>query len=643
MLPDITRLLVDSDTKLLNADTQATIDLAKKAFETAIQSGLPEQITSARIGYAQVLVRLGYYKEAREVVQDMLASLPATPETVEAQIIAGICAAEIDDIDEAQKWYYDAADLSRKIHYTSGLANALNQLSSSVFLPRGQFNLALAAIDEAQVIWQENGEAHWSAPFLKAYIYLILGDRVLVRQALDEYLPVVKPATREAGGYYYLWARLCLDEEELGKAEEYLQLALRVANQTGVPDLNVWVRLEYSRFHRLKGEVPVAKSWAEDATRFAQRATYKYLYGMALIERSLSTWECGDTCSPEADLLEAKKVLGALKNNYDLARASLLLSAFYQQSKHAEANKAWIEAAEMILREGYIFILERERKFAFPLVASHLRDRDVRSRTAAENLIQKLATVAPPPLKIYGLGQFIVFQGRHRIPDQAWKRRKSGELLRYLILKAGHSAGREEILESLWPESSPSTALDLFHQATSTLRHILEQDLPDKFPSRYLSVEGERVFLHLPPASVVDFEQFEQNLPIAIQSGKIDRLQQALSLYTDELFPMDRYADWSASRRETLKELYLNGLLSLGQLYYAKDQYSQALDCSRRILQLDSWSEDAVLLGMNACLSLKDTPRALRLYIDLERTLKEELNISPRSDLRALAAQLRQE
>jgi DNA-binding SARP family transcriptional activator len=342
-------------------------------------------------------------------------------------------------------------------------------------------------------------------------------------------------------------------------------------------------------------------------------------------------------------LLEAREILTASGGDYDLARAVFLLAAFYDKQKKNLSSKIWLEACDHILKGGYVHILERMRTLAFPLVASHLRNRNARARSAAENLLQDLTRVSPPPLRINGLGQFIVWQSRRRIPDQAWNRRKAGELARFLLLKPNHSAGREEVLDGLWPDSMPTTAMAQFHQATSTLRHILEPDLPDKFPSRYLTVEGERVFLNLPPGTMVDFEQFEQVLPIAMRSMDVDDLEQALSLYTGELFPMDRYSDWSVSRRESIEELYQRGLLALGQAYFRQKQYFESLDCSRKILARDAWNEDAVLLGMQSYVNLRDFPRALRLYRELENTLAKELNLKPRADLRSLTNELRQD
>ena len=639
MHPETSKLLAEIDRLAKSGDIQGALKTADKALTQTQSEGIADLL---QVKLADLYSRVGQYAEARRLAGEVLQQESDGAVEAEASLILGTCAAETDAVDQAEEYFHRAAEISRRINDINLLGRSLHALASSVYLTRGQFQLALVTAENAAQFIQEAGQTHWGLPFLKAYIYQITGDHLRVRKALDELLPLVKPATQVAGGYYFLWARLSLDEEELEKAEEYLRLALRIANHLGTPDLNIWVRMEYSRYYRLTNLAPVARTWPADATHYAQRTGKRYLYGITLIENAQAAWETGDSASAESDLKEALEVLGKCGAAYDVARASLLLAANYQLQKDPAATQAWITAAEQILGGGYAFILERERTLAFPLVVSHMRSRNKHALKLAEQLMEQLARVAPPRLRIKGLGQFKVWQGRRSIPDQSWQRRKAGELLRCLLLEPDHSASREEVLEELWPDYTPSTAIDLLHQATSTLRHTLEPDLPDRFPSRYLWLDGERVYLQLPPGSWIDFEHFEQTLPTAIQTRNIENLKQALSIYSGELFPMDRYTDWSISRRESLNDLYLRGLLTLGDAYYKNQQYPEALACVRRSLERDPWNEDAVLLGMKIYASLQDVPHAQQLYERLKKTLKQDLDIGPRADLRQLAEQLRQ-
>jgi DNA-binding SARP family transcriptional activator len=270
-------------------------------------------------------------------------------------------------------------------------------------------------------------------------------------------------------------------------------------------------------------------------------------------------------------------------------------------------------------------------------VAAHTRHADRAVRQAAEAALELLAQVAPLPLRVVGLGAFVVWQGRRRIPDREWKRRKAGELFRWLLLQRDRRADRERALDALWPDQPADLAQPQLYQATSALRRLLEPDLPVKFPSRYLRFEGQQIELRLPPGSWVDFEQFEQALRVVARTAagqpvpEADRqtVIDALQLYHDDLFSDDRYAAWAAAPRERLAELRRRGQLALAASWLSAGDAPAALDACRTVLVDDAWNEEAVLLGMRACLALNDRPAAMRLYRGLEAALRLELGLAP--------------
>jgi DNA-binding SARP family transcriptional activator len=641
MLPDPEPLQTKMDDSNQGEENETLLTSAYTAVEQARQTN-SAHLAQALAYYARLLSQDGQPTLAQTRANEALQLESNTINSVEALLTLGFCAAQANQIDEAEKYFNQAADLSRKIRYPLGLASALQNLTSMVLLVRGQFHLGLTLIEEAGILLDELGKRHWIEPFLRGFIFQVVGDRRHCRQVLDELVSQIEPGTRLAAAYYLLWARLAMDEGDLEQAKEYLRLGLRVANRIGEVDLNLWIRLDYGRCHRLQNEAPAARTWAEDVLHQARQKDLKYFAGLALIERAQDNWETGDRLGAESDLNEAFGVLEPLGAAFDLARARFLKALWSRQAELPGAETAWIEAVRFIIREGFAFILEKEQDLAFPLIAAHMRSKTPEVRSATEELLRHLANVPPPPLRVAGLGQFSVWKGRKRIADQAWSRRKAGELFRYLLLQPHRAAGREIIIEALWPDSVSDSPADLLHQATSALRHALEPDLPDKFPSRYLKVEGEHIALILPPGSTVDFEDFERVLPLAIQNHGTDRLQEALSLYSGELFPADRYADWSEEKRQSLAELRQRGLLALAKAYLDQKQYYNVINCSRQVLAGDSWNEDAVLLAMQAYAGMQDIPHALLMYHDLERTLKKELGIAPRSDLRALAETLRE-
>jgi DNA-binding SARP family transcriptional activator len=561
--------------------------------------------------------------------------------SAEALITSGICAAETENLDAAEEVLHRAADHCRAIGYKAGLARALHNLSARVLIVRGKFNLAMAYMQEARSIRQELGMKDWAWPWLTAYIHLITGDRRHARQSLDELLREIEPATRSAGGYYFLWARYAVDEGEFDKAHEYLRLGLRIATQTGVPDLNLWMRIEQSRYYRKTGRLPEAREWAEDAVHYARRCGLRYFEGLAAYELALADWDAGEAQSAAARLAEAGAIFQLFAAAYDSALVLYTWALWDHLQRRPDAGQSWARAAVALELGGYAFLLEKNQETAFPLIAVHLRGSDPAARQASERLLRQLARVQPPALRVAGLGQFAVWKGRALIPEKNWQKRKAGELFRYLLIQPNRTAGKEAILESLWPERGLEAGSDILHQSTSALRRILEPDLPDKFPSRYLAYEGERISLVLPHGSQVDFEIFRQELHAGVQSKDPDRLQDAIGHYAGELFPLDRYAAWSAEMRESISALHQNGLLVLARVNFDKLQYADALDCCRTLLRLDPLHEEAALLAMRCHLELGSVIHAVRIYQSLEANLRQELGLEPGAELRALAENLK--
>lgn len=640
MLFDTQQNPLRSDDGESKGDIQTLLSNAYEAVENARKFD-QTRLSQALAIYTRLLTRNRQFDLVSLYAHEILSIEPQSDSAVEAIIALGICAANDNDLGEAETNFHRAAELSRKIGYLMGLARSLHYLASMVLLLRGRFHLALTFIEEAGQLSEEQGNRFWNEPILRGLIYQTVGDRRHCRQVLDELVLQVEPGTRIAAAYYWLWARLALDEGELDQAKEYLRLGLRVANRVGVIDLNLWIRLEQSRYHRLKGEAPVARTWAEDALLIAEKENLLYFKGLALIERAQALWDTLDYAKSEQDLDDAVCLLETIDASYDLARLRFLRSLWYKQIDHPNAEQAWFESVQHIIRDGYAFIFEKEQDIAFPLIAAYSRIKNMEIRQATETLMSHLATVLPSPLRVSTLGLFAVWKGRRRIVDQAWNRRKAGELFRFLLLQPGRSAGKEIIIEALWPDHDSDSPEDLLHQATSALRRVLEPDLPDKFPSRYLKVEGELISLQLPPGSSVDFEHFERVLPIAIHTRNTERLQESLSVYSGELFPSDRYADWSAEKRLSLAELRQRGMLTLAKTHLDQGQYYNAINYVRNILHSDNWNEDAVLIGMQAYSGIQDVPHALQLFNDLEQTLQKELGIVPRADLRSLAQTLR--
>ena len=627
----LTDLMAASDALEQSGDISRALKRANQALALARDSEVPEDIAAALVRTARIQYHLGHFERANALGMEALEH--ATPDSqarAEALRILGNCAHEAGELPAAETFFHQAIDIARSQGYQQMLQSCLHSLSACIYQPRGQFELALAADEEALRLAVEL-ELHKLIWFPLARVGWTFGStrqRGRGRGALERMMAVVQPGSMAEGYYLCLCADLVMDGESPASAFEYLTRARSIAEQVGDPGLNAEVRLGFSRCERKLGNAPAAYTWADDALGTAHRAGSSDLQGIALIERALACWAVGNAGNAEADLKASGEILGPLQANYDLARIGFYLAALYQQQARPEAEPAWVDAVNRIERGGYTFLLERERSLAFPLLAHYLNSRSPRVSALAEQLLAQLANVPPPPLRIATLGRFEVRQGQQVIPEQSWRQRKAGELFRWLLIRPRHTALRDQVIQDLWPDKSPAAVQALFHQATSSLRKALEPDLPEKFPSRYLSVEQGEIRLHLPEGSLVDFETFEQH--IADQDW-----QAALEAFQGDLFPGDMYSDWAVEKREQLKQDAVRASLGAAQQAMQAGDAPRALTACQLALKLEPWEEGAVLLGMQACMAQNDRSGAIRLYQKLERALKEELDVAPQEVVQA--------
>jgi len=613
-------------------DIGAAMRHATKALHLARHCGDSAAVAAACVALATAHYRLGRYDTAQSLLDQALVTAdPQSPERAEALLVAGICAGETDDLPGAEAYFREAIDLSRQVGADEVLVRGLHVLSSVVYVPRGEFELALAADGEALKLAQDRDlqALSWGPVLTMCWVCWLTGQRESMGSLLEELRRQALPGTLAEGYWCFIRAGLAMEAGAFEEARRFLAMIRSAAEASGIAEQGFLARLGMSRLARLSGDPPSALTWAVDTLSLIERTGYRHFQGMALIERGRANWALGRLSEAKGDLRSAGAILAQLEARFDLVRSQLLLAALLYAEGSAEADAAWAEATTGIVEGGYAFLLEQERGLAFPLLAAHLDAGSPETRATAAALMARLAQVAPAPLRIVALGEFEVHQGGRRIPERAWITRRAGELFRLLLISPSRRLTRDQAVEALWPGKRPQAAAAQLHQATSALRRALEPDLPSRFPSRYLVFEEGIVGLRLPSGSWIDSEAFVALL-------EQHRLAEAVALWRGDLFAGDLYADWATGPREDLRARYLLALLTLARERVEAHDAEGALALCQRILEQEPWHEAATLLGMQACVALGDRVSAIRLYRLLEQALHDELSIEPQPAVRTL-------
>ncbi len=226
---------------------------------------------------------------------------------------------------------------------------------------------------------------------------------------------------------------------------------------------------------------------------------------------------------------------------------------------------------------------------------------------------------APALVQITLLGRFEVTVGGVAVPARGWARRQAATLVKVLALSPHRRLHREQVVDLLWPGDALDLAAPKLHKAAHFTRRATDR-------ADAIVLRDDTVHLFPGADVVVDAVMFEQLARQAIGSADVDMARRALLLYGGELCPQDRYDEWAAERRETLRLQHLD-LLRLTSQW-------------DRVVELDPGDEQAHLEMMRRHAAAGDRHAALRQYERLDRALRRELGLAPSPEAIALRDRL---
>ena len=625
------------------ADTGLKQALSAYALAEAGRDCLKQAL--ALLAQAEAYFRLGQYPQAIDLSKKAIdlasekESSPNPDEKIDAMYVLayafyrlGCCAGETDSLGSPVPYFHRAIELCRAVGEKRILARCLHSLSAGVYMPRGQFALSLATDEETLQLLEESQQTDllWGPYGTMSWVCLLSGEYERSAVYLEKLRQVAQPETLAEGWQGLISAYLDVVHGQLEQAETGFKFVCSLGERIGSPELTGFSQLGRARVCRLRGEIVQARQWADETYALEQRLGYQHMQAMAQIEigkcwLEAQAYQQAETAFRFA-LTAAQAVQAWLEiciSDLNLAYLAILMNT-HQISERITYSLTEIQAHD------FFFLFDQERVAACAVLVAALAHPDTQLVKLAEIALEGLQRIPPPRLRIKTLGGLKVWAGARQVDTKALHRRRAGELLILLLISPGYRLCLEDAAEQLWPEHTASTGLDLLRQATSTLRRALEPELPARFPSRYIVVDEGVIRLNLGDKEKlpdwVDFSDFEA----LCQQGN---WQAARNLYAGDFLPEFRFASWCVSQREHLLLLYQQCLFECAWLEFGAGDFKTALSTCRQLLKIEPWHEQAVLLGMRSACRLEDLASARRLYLNLEKSLRSELDAAPGEDL----------
>jgi DNA-binding SARP family transcriptional activator len=236
-----------------------------------------------------------------------------------------------------------------------------------------------------------------------------------------------------------------------------------------------------------------------------------------------------------------------------------------------------------------------------------------------------------PSLHARVLGEVRLTAGGRSLPEKVWPRRTARSLLLLLLVTPGHRIVRERAIELLWPDRADPLGHS-WYQALSTLRRVLEPDLPARQPSSYLTVDATAIALADHLVLWVDADAFEDALRQA-EHGSPDEQRghprAALALYQADVLAEEQGADWVIGRREELHLAWQRAVLQLAALDLHAGEPLTTITALQAVVAADRTAEEVHRALIRAFVAAGERDKALRQYERCRHALQADLGIEP--------------
>jgi DNA-binding SARP family transcriptional activator len=248
--------------------------------------------------------------------------------------------------------------------------------------------------------------------------------------------------------------------------------------------------------------------------------------------------------------------------------------------------------------------------------------------------------VASDRLRITTLGRTSVAAGGIAI-DGDWIDKRSGHLLRYLIVNRGRTVTADEIGEGLWRDARYSVARNV-RTCVHRLRAELEPRRSNHEPPDYVLTHGGSYRLNLDRVDV-DADQFEAHVASGLRLADADaeqaarELERGLALYAGEFLADIPFAEWALGERRRLHDLACTGLRALAQLHRADGHTSLAVRWLEQLAGLQPLDEAVCRELAELDILAGRGSDAKRRYDRLQRMMYDALGYPPSFTLAELA------
>ncbi|HRI30568.1 MAG TPA: BTAD domain-containing putative transcriptional regulator, partial [Candidatus Kapabacteria bacterium] len=203
------------------------------------------------------------------------------------------------------------------------------------------------------------------------------------------------------------------------------------------------------------------------------------------------------------------------------------------------------------------------------------------------------------------LGRFYVEVNGKEITSEQWKRKRSRDIFKYMVLHYKQTLSVEKIVDIFWGYNAPENAVNIVWNAVSVIRSILEPDMPKGIPSSYIIAADKSYTLDFGDNGIIDCCEFlhyvTQAQRCTNEYESIELIEKALSYYGGDLLPEDIYEEWTHAIREDYKSHYILCCLQCSAFYAEVHNYDLSISYAKKIIAIDYTYRKAYEILVKVC------------------------------------------
>jgi DNA-binding SARP family transcriptional activator len=238
-------------------------------------------------------------------------------------------------------------------------------------------------------------------------------------------------------------------------------------------------------------------------------------------------------------------------------------------------------------------------------------------------------------LEVELLGGFRIRHTGQEITPDAWGRARARGLVEYLLLSPAYTAGREELLEALWPDREAERSRAALRVTLHQARKALQSTGCD------LEASVDRVGLPAGAMVVTDLAAFRAHLAAARRTAAedpgacLEHCRAGRAVYRGDLLP-DAVWPWAEAQRQQARRELIELLQIWQGVARHLGQVEEAIGVLEDLLAREPGLEEAEQELLRLLVRTGRRAEALQRYRQHTRWLRRELGLDPRPETAAI-------